>query len=1387
MPSLKFRIDGEAREAMIPAASTWTALQNSLKKSFPLSSGLSDLHSLMLVNAAGEVIVAGINDAKSFWHAVSSSYKATCYFAIEKRSNDSSIRQSDESLQYEPPGIKTLNFTYDNATKLIPIPTDAKWRDIVSSVKRVFNIASSISHFVLVDDSGDDFSADLDTPEKFWKIASRYGSGTSGVKSDFSFKVFTQSLHDSIPTAAPRAQVSKATAAPLEPMAQRSFEVHLDRLGLVNTSTQETVVITVPALCSWEHIIRDIEVALRLDSGSVNYLVPISSLTGAAKKITSRSAFWKLVSDADARGAVVKWGARLSSMRLGSFDYGESPSRVLSRSTDSKESDEEPLSVAMAHSPDDVRFVIIRRNSSWKDVIGALSRTFNLPKSQAISHLTISNPSNSATRVVFNSEELWATPKIGDCNIRIVLESANGSPLTTSITKPQTPEYVARTIPQHKRTPLSDVSDSPSAAAIRFAPEAPKLLFKATLMDGSNDSADMVFYDAPTWEDFADRLGFLFKVSGRGVDFVIFVDKEGDEVSGPVNNDAKLKRALGHHENTYTFNVFLTKNALLSRRVNIKTALASNPERFVDVCLPRLPKWAEARKEVARTFHVAAESISHFIYLNNSGEEASGNLNSDIKITAFFEQFDPHQYSNLTLSVFLHSRTKNPEAKMSTLINFYALCLENRSSELDSYADQVDVDAINPDTCTSAFLECCKLGKLDSIKWLVKNGADINQKLDDGCSGLHLAIMHNQNDVISFLITSGASIFEPNKRQMNPLMTACYCGNRFAVELLFRKGARISEMQATHGAQPIHIAAYAGNLDIVEWLFEASGISNIDFVYHPHNKTLMMYAAEGGSVSVMEWLRAKGMRVTHKGSVPGQEGFTALHYAALAARVEATRWLLKQGIALHEKCLNGSTALSIATKLGHTKVANAIMDFILQGKKTLDVDVILRMLANMEFDRARSYLESFFRAIKFETSPVDGPMCMWIAASCSHFVILEYLFLCGFDVDCAGWGGSTPLMGAISNSQFDMVKFLIRCGANIQAVNDKGESPLSLSYQIDNEPLQAYVKDVYDYVTILQKKSQFSIFSCVSGPQEIPPDLLDRISEQDIGMLNPSIKQLSAPKYPLETMCKYPLHCCIKIGASMDLITLLVEAEQDLEVVDDEGITALYHAVLCQREPVIDLLVSRGAKVMRLSSVKHATPLHHICSLGLYDALAKIIDLWKVKKTEGFTWDDCKDASGGTPVHAAVLGNSIEALTLLLERAEMSMNSRGPCDRTPLILSCIHNFDDITKYLLDRGADVNLPDCFGRTAIMYVMKRNDLNLVQYFVRMGASVQQRSRDGVSLMFIACENNNLDAMKWLYSKKLSIMDRTGDNLSLLDVAQARGFHEICEWVTEMRGRS
>ncbi len=115
-----------------------------------------------------------------------------------------------------------------------------------------------------------------------------------------------------------------------------------------------------------------------------------------------------------------------------------------------------------------------------------------------------------------------------------------------------------------------------------------------------------------------------------------------------------------------------------------------------------------------------------------------------------------------------------------------------------------------------------------------------------------------------------------------------------------------------------------------------------------------------------------------------------------------------------------------------------------------------------------------------------------------------------------------------------------------------------------------------------------------------------------------------------------------------------------------------------------------------------------------------------------------KNKSGFTALTIACYSGNIEVATLLAQHVDnINVNSDVG---TPLMAAVFKNNIDIAKMLLDLGADVNIVDPKGTSALHYGVRFSNIDLIELLVDYGADIKLKDNKGFSPRDYAELDNN-----------------------------------------------
>lgn len=178
-------------------------------------------------------------------------------------------------------------------------------------------------------------------------------------------------------------------------------------------------------------------------------------------------------------------------------------------------------------------------------------------------------------------------------------------------------------------------------------------------------------------------------------------------------------------------------------------------------------------------------------------------------------------------------------------INIMKLLIDNKANI--NYTDENGFNPLNI---------AIESGDMELTKFLITNGANVNGLMQDGVSLIGYAIAQNNMDLLQILIENGANVNNTNGDSWadTPLMTASRLGLDNVVRILLTRNADINAVDM-NGNTALHTAALNSQLSVVKLLLEKN--PNLD-IQNKVGNTALHLAVISGNIDIVGELVLKG-------------------------------------------------------------------------------------------------------------------------------------------------------------------------------------------------------------------------------------------------------------------------------------------------------------------------------------------------------------------------------------------------------------------------------------------------------------------------------------------------------------------------------------------------
>ena len=232
----------------------------------------------------------------------------------------------------------------------------------------------------------------------------------------------------------------------------------------------------------------------------------------------------------------------------------------------------------------------------------------------------------------------------------------------------------------------------------------------------------------------------------------------------------------------------------------------------------------------------------------------------------------------------------------------------------------------------SMLMVACDEGVADVVRWLLEMGVDVDERhAGDGTTAVHLAAKRGHVDCLRELVRFHANLSLADKVLGWTVLHQAACAGReavarVAIEAVVSTRGRASAssllLQADRtGATCLHVAAQHGHAAVAEALCTVVRDSGVELAEHEADRSTPLHsAAQAGHKAVVDLLVAQDVDV----NAVDVRGFTALHVACRAGRLECVEQLMRGGIDADIRSSIGDTARALVDEQVHVEIVRRL-------------------------------------------------------------------------------------------------------------------------------------------------------------------------------------------------------------------------------------------------------------------------------------------------------------------------------------------------------------------------------------------------------------------------------------------------------------------------------
>ena len=365
------------------------------------------------------------------------------------------------------------------------------------------------------------------------------------------------------------------------------------------------------------------------------------------------------------------------------------------------------------------------------------------------------------------------------------------------------------------------------------------------------------------------------------------------------------------------------------------------------------------------------------------------------------------------------------------------------------------MDSLEIENNTSKSIhQASRVGELVIIQSLVQDGGvDVNAKDENERTALHYAAKVGHLETLKYLVKKGAEVNARDMKRKTALHYAAQGGHLESFKYLVEeKGAKVNAQDIMRKTA-LHYAAQGGHLELLKYLVEEKKVE-VD-TQNKKGETGLHYAAQGGHLETLKYLVGKGVEV----NALNTKRKTALHYAAEEGQLKTLKYLVEKGAEVNALDTKRKTALHYAAEEGQLKTLKYLAE---KGAEVNARDKERRKTA-LHYAAQEGHLETFKylveRGAEVNTLDKEGKTALHYAATRGHLEILKYLVGKGAEVNDRDQWGATVLHYAAEEGDLEPLKYLVGKGAEVNARDKEGKTALHYAaLEGDLEPLKYLVE-----------------------------------------------------------------------------------------------------------------------------------------------------------------------------------------------------------------------------------------------------------------------------------------------------------------------------------------
>ncbi len=597
-------------------------------------------------------------------------------------------------------------------------------------------------------------------------------------------------------------------------------------------------------------------------------------------------------------------------------------------------------------------------------------------------------------------------------------------------------------------------------------------------------------------------------------------------------------------------------------------------------------------------------------------------------------------------------KTPAPAAAPVTVHSLAELVRSGRTAEFtvqlaELTAIQIN-DAVDGTGMTLAML-AAKKGNIEALKAIVGKAARLDLQDRSGATALHHGVAFVP--VIQLLLERKVDPDKADLEDRTALHAAIAMGRCDVMNLLLAAGAN-RNARDRQGTTPLHLAAAQADAACLSGLLERKANVNASDV---SGLTPVLAAAQAGNVTALELLIKAGASISKR----TKKGDTALHLCVEAKTPEVLKYLVeKKKQDPDPKNAQGQTPLHAAAQAGNGQA-------------------VIYLLSKKAYVGAKDR---------------DGRIPLHAAAGRGRLDVVRLLLEKKTWIDNTDFRKRTPLMLAIMNGKVEVASYLVTQGASLQISDNEGFTALHHAIVADNQALATAIIEKSGKIDVPTKSGLSPLHLAASrGQEKMVRLLVDKganLRGKDRRGNHPFHLALddTPPLFPGEPDDLKAKLAALAPAADPALLKAQIAWLEERKR-DDEA--RRNGRIACAR-----LLIEKGSD---LTARDHSG--RDALQAAAASGMKELFDWLRGKGLKG----DKPDFRMRTLLYHAAIGGNLEIVKAAMDMGFTEVAFKYKRE-VPLHVAAEFNRQEVIRFLLGKGSQVDALSTGGETALLYAAK-----------------------------------------------------------------------------------